>query len=71
MANGLRVVSVNIPAIKQSDIGEDVYYYEEQKPESIAKTIMKIDFSDGYDGRKKIMVLDKKFKEELKVLLDK
>ncbi len=71
MANGLRVVSVRIPAIEHSAIGEDMYYYNEQTPEEIAKAIMSVDLNDGYDGRAKIKQLDKSFREELKELLNK
>ncbi len=69
MANGLRVVTVQIPAIEGSAIGQDMYYYKEQRPEVIAKVIMGIDFNDGYDGRKKIKELDRQFKKDLKELL--
>lgn len=70
MANGLRVVSINIPAIYNSDIGKELYYYDEPKPQEIAKAIMSIDINDGYDPRKKIKKLDEKFKEDLKELLE-
>lgn len=69
MANGLRVVTIRIPAIETSDIGRDVYYYDKQEPKEIAQAIMSIDFNDGYDGRSKIKNLDKKFSMELKTLL--
>ena len=69
MANGLRVVTVRIPAIETSAIGKDVYYYEEQTPEKIAEAILKIDFHDAYDGRKKIAVLDQQFCQDLKKLI--
>ena len=69
MANGLRVVSIRIPAIETSAIGNDMYYYNEQTPENIAKAIMAINFNDGYDGRKKIEKLDKRFSNELKRIL--
>lgn len=65
MANGLRVVSINIPAIKKSDIGDYMYYYEKQTPEEIAKAIQKIDINDNYNSRKIISDLDKKFTKEL------
>lgn len=65
MSNGLRVVSINIPAIKGSDIGEYMYYYEQQTPEEIAKAIQKVDLNDNYNSRKIIYNLDKKFEEEL------
>lgn len=40
MANGLRVVTVRIPAIEGSAVGDDVIYYEEQTPEKIAQAIL-------------------------------
>ena len=70
MANGLRVVSVNIPAILNSDIGKDLYYYDNPEPQEIAKAIMNIDINDDYNGREKIKELDEKFKEDLKELLE-
>ncbi len=66
MSNGLRVVTVRIPAIEGSAVGNDLYYYNEQSPEEIAKAIMQIDLSDGYNGREKIQELDRKFCENLK-----
>lgn len=61
MANGLRVVSIRIPAIETSAIGEYMYYYNEQTPEKIADAIKKIDFSVRYDSRKIILELDEFF----------
>ena len=66
MANGLRVVTVRIPAIESSAVGRDVYYYDEQTPQAIAEAIMKIDLNDGYDGRKRIKELDNKFQVDVK-----
>lgn len=39
MANGLSVVSIDIPAISGSAVGKQITYYEEQKPERIAEAI--------------------------------
>ena len=69
MANGLRVVSIKIPAIETSGIGTDLYYYEKQTPEEIAKAIMKIDLEDGYDGRKIVSELDCRFSQDMRHLL--
>lgn len=69
MANGLRVVSIRIPAITTSAIGDYMYYYDEQTLEQIAEAVMEIDLSDGYDGRKIIEQLDKKFKRDMEELL--
>lgn len=69
MANGLRVVSVRITVVEESGIGKCVYYYDEQTPENIAKAIKSIDFSEEYDSRKTIGVLDKAFICDLKTML--
>lgn len=70
MANGLRVVSIRIPAIEESAVGEDMYFYDEQTPKEIAKAILDVNLGDDYDGRKKIAELDKKFCEDIKLLLE-
>lgn len=61
MANGLRVVSVNIPAIKTSEIGDYLYYYNKQTGEEIAKAIMNIDLSTPYNSKEIISNLNNKF----------
>lgn len=69
MVNGLRVVSIRIPAIEKSAVGKFMYYYDEQTPENIAKAIKSIDFSEEYDSRKAIGMLDKDFICDLKKML--
>ncbi len=69
MVNGLRVVSIRIPAIEKSAVGKFMYYYDEQTPENIAKAIKSIDFSEEYDSRKAIGILDKAFICDLKTML--
>lgn len=39
LSNGLSVVSVDIPAIKQSLISKSIYFYKAQEPESLANAI--------------------------------
>lgn len=69
MANGLRVVTITIPVVETSEIGDDMYYYEIQEPKAIAETIMNINLDDRYDSRKRIQELDNKFKTNLQKLL--
>ena len=69
MSNGLRVVTIRIPAIARSAIDEDVFYYNEQNPEAIADTIKSIDFSQKYDSRKVINKLNIEFENEIINLL--
>ena len=71
MANGLRVVSIRIPAIEGSAVGNYMYYYDEQTPREIAKAIMSVNTNDGYDGRKIISKLDQSFCCEIKKLLER
>lgn len=69
MSNGLRVVSVRIPAIEQSAVGDMLYYYNNQTPEEIANAIMAVDIADGYNGKSVIAELDKCFTEDIETLL--
>ena len=70
MANGLRVVSIRIPAIEQSAVGDMLYYYDKQTPEEIAKAIMSVNMQDAYNGRKRIQELDKGFQDDLRKILE-
>lgn len=69
LANGLRVVSIRIPAIEQSAIGSMLYYYDTQTPENIAKAILSVDVNHEYDSRKLITDLAVQFENELEKLL--
>lgn len=70
LANGLRVVSIRIPAIEQSAVGDELYYYDRQTPEEIAKAILAVNLSADYDPRKTISVLADRFEREIRKLLD-
>lgn len=43
LSNGLKVVSIRIPAIEHSAVADSLYFYDEQKPEKIAHAIEKIE----------------------------
>ena len=66
MANGLRVVSIDIPVIRNSKINEYIYYCLEYEPKKIANTITKIEYEKNYNSRKIIKKLDEEFTENLK-----
>ena len=40
MANGLNVVSIDIPAIKQSAVSPTITFYSKQEPDKIAKAVV-------------------------------
>lgn len=67
LANGLSVVSGSIPVIRESVVGEYLFYYSEQDPSSIAQTIMQVDVNR--DSRSVLRKLDMDFKNKLGTLL--
>lgn len=71
MANGLQVVSIEIDAIKQSNIGDKIYYYTKQAPEEIARAIIETGekISQLEDTRNVIVSLHKEFNKKLYELL--
>jgi glycosyltransferase involved in cell wall biosynthesis len=69
MANGLQVVSVRIPAVETSLVGEFLYYYDRQDAKVIADVIRSVSLNDGYDSRELLNQLDEKFLKDLKTLL--
>lgn len=71
MSNGLRVVSVRIPAVETSLVGERVYYYDHQDAQEIAQVIRSVSFDDGYDSRTHLADLHTGFLKQLKDLLFK
>lgn len=71
MSNGLRVVSVGIPAVQTSKVGEYLYYYTNQDAKEIADVIKTVTFDDGYDSKKCLDALHDEFTENLKLLLGK
>ncbi|KQL33595.1 glycosyltransferase [Psychrobacillus sp. FJAT-21963] len=71
MSNGLRVVSARIKVVERATLGEEIYYYDEQNPKSIAEAILSIDLNDSYDSKKIIRKLDNDFVKNIKELLEK
>lgn len=70
LGNGLRVVSARIKAIELSEIGSEMYYYEEQTPQAIAKAIVDIDINKPYHSVDLIKKLDRNFSINIKKLLE-
>lgn len=69
MANGIQVVSANIPVVRTSAVNEYMYYYSEQTPEQIAAAIKAVDLSGRFDPRDVINKLNLNFKEEIKEII--
>ncbi len=71
LANGLQIVTVKIPVIKESKVGNAVYYYDESNPKAVAEAIMKININSALDTRKLVCQLDKNFRKELYTMICK
>lgn len=69
MSNGLPVVSVKIPAVESSQVGELIFYYENPTPEKIAEAIKLVPIECGLNVREKLDDLDEAFKTDLAKLL--
>lgn len=69
LSNGLRVVTVKIPVIRSSKVNSIVYYYNEQSPKEIAKTIRSINIDASYNSRELIKRLRREFKADLDAML--
>ena len=69
LSNGLRVVSIRIPAIEDSDVGDKLFYYDEQTPKQIADAILSVDMAQAYDSRSDIVDLSNKFQNELMLMM--
>jgi len=70
MSNGLDVVTIDIPAVKDSAVGKYLHYYHKQTPEEIAKAIINVKISEN-DNRSVITQLYKDFVGEIKSLIGK
>jgi len=69
MSNGLRVVSVRIPAVETSAVGDSIFYYDKQDGEEIANVIRSVNLDDGYNSRKQLADLHNRFVKQLAKLL--
>ena len=69
MANGLEVVSIDIPAIREDSISSNIHFYSEQTPEQIAEAITAVDLSHPHDNRALIASLSEKFINDLPSIL--
>lgn len=68
-SNGLKVVTVRIPVVESSGVGDSVFYYSEQNPKLIAAAIMEASKSNKGSVTSKLVKLDKEFRVALLNLL--
>ena len=68
MANGLDVVTVDIPVVRTSLVSNYLYFYKEQTSKSIADTIMNVKIGTQQHN-KMLNVIDQQFVNEIKKIL--
>ena len=68
MANGLNVVSIDIPAIKQSAVSPTITFYSKQEPDKIAKAVVEAVYNPK-STTEILKRLDKEFGENLRFCL--
>ena len=69
LANGLEVVSVRIPAVETSPIGQYVHYYSKASPEDIAAAIENVNLSACVDKTELLHTLHNELIQKTKQLL--
>lgn len=67
MANGLSVVSIDIPAVSTAKIAPYINFYKEQTPENIAEAIMKTKLDN--DNRTVVSSLAEQFKLDINTVI--
>jgi len=72
LANGLHVVSVDIPVVRNSQMANILYLSQNSQPETIAETICKVNLNDvTYNSRVVLSFLANEFEKNLSMLLSK
>lgn len=69
LSNGLKVVSIRIPAIEKSAVVDCIYFYNEQTPQAIANAIVNT-VGNNVDGKEKLLELNKDFIRNLNLLIE-
>ena len=59
------MVSVRIKAIETSKVADLLYFYDGDSPQTVAEAVLKIVFSDEYDSREKMKILDADFVRQI------
>lgn len=68
-ANGLDVVSVRIPTVEQSPVGNYIYYYKNDSIKDLADVIMSVDMDNRVDKTSLLNDLDLQLRKDLKALI--
>lgn len=69
LSNGLRVLSVDLPAIRTSQVGDLLYFSTSDQPKDLAEAVQAIDWSQPYDSRHYIQQMHQEFVEAFRKLM--
>lgn len=70
LANGLQVVTIDIPAVALSSVRDALTFYQIQAPQQIASAIIKQQENCAYKNSTALLIeLDKRFAEEISALI--
>lgn len=70
LASGLRVVSVRIPVVVNSRVGDILHYYTEQTPEALAEAILSVNVAVPYNSKTVIDNPGREFMTALERMLE-
>lgn len=70
LSNGLKVVSIRIPAIEKSYVGSMLIFYDDQTPENIAAAIISATNKVGESSEQLLLTLDERFERDIVYLLN-
>lgn len=70
LSNGLRVVSIQIDSVENSDVGDLISYYDKQTPEKVAEAIKNVDVSRANNACKRLKELDIQFQKDLSGIIE-
>lgn len=65
LSNGLEVVSSDIPAVRQSAVGDIVYYYMDSAPDKIAQAVQSVNLNNTGNAGCLMDNLDRKLRREI------
>ena len=71
LSNGLRVLSADMPVVRDSSVGELLWYYHEQTPEAIAAAIQSIDLHEDYQPDQFLFNLNVQCEKNLKKMIER
>lgn len=69
LSNGLRVLSVDLRAIRTSQVGDLLYFSTSDQPKDLAEAVQAIDWSQPYDSRHYIQQMHQEFAEAFRKLM--